>query len=232
MVANATGHHEGIEPCSGHPTSRFCAIPLRQDAQNSNIFAAHPKITSDLAELLHRRGKDPRGNRTGVWPLPSCVCKVRVLGRRGFALESAAIRISTEAGGLVSTNCLMRDLDLPVFATDSRRGSGVFLRVSWLSTPHWCARCTVMAPLVTVHPTGTAWFLRQLADVGPWSWARLVVLAVEDQFLFGPVGEGQISPATPPETCRASMAVALDRNSWLRCRSTIGTVGWSLESRF
>ena len=36
-----------------------------------------------------------------------------------------------------------------------------------------------MAPLVTVHPTGTAWFLRQLADVGPWSWARLVVLAVE-----------------------------------------------------
>ena len=39
-----------------------------------------------------------------------------VLGRRGFVLESAR-----EAGRRVGTNCLMRDTDLPVLATDSRR---------------------------------------------------------------------------------------------------------------
>ena len=44
-----------------------------------------------------------------------------VLGRRGFALESAAARICREAGGRVGTNRMMRDLDLPVLATDSRR---------------------------------------------------------------------------------------------------------------
>ena len=75
-----------------------------------------------------------------------------VLGRREFALESAAARICREAGRRVSTNCLMRDLVFPLFPTDSRRlevvveGLPFFGVVSWLSTPHWCARCTVMAP--------------------------------------------------------------------------------------
>ena len=35
-----------------------------------------------------------------------------VLGRRGFALESAAARVCREAGARVSTNVLVRDLDL------------------------------------------------------------------------------------------------------------------------
>ena len=35
-----------------------------------------------------------------------------VLGRREFALASAAARICREAGGRVGTNCMMRDLDL------------------------------------------------------------------------------------------------------------------------
>ena len=44
------------------------------------------------------------------------------LGRRGFALESAAARVCREAGGRVTTNVMVRDLDLPVLnATDSRR---------------------------------------------------------------------------------------------------------------
>ena len=42
------------------------------------------------------------------------------LGRRGFALESAAARVCREAGGRVTTNVMVRDLDLPVpDATDS-----------------------------------------------------------------------------------------------------------------
>ena len=45
-----------------------------------------------------------------------------VLGRRGFALESAAARICREAGGRVTTNVFVRDLDVAVpNALDGRR---------------------------------------------------------------------------------------------------------------
>ena len=45
-----------------------------------------------------------------------------VLGQRGFALESAAARICREAGGRVTTNVLVRDLDLVApNPLDSRR---------------------------------------------------------------------------------------------------------------
>ena len=50
----------------------------------------------------------------------SCT-RTGALGRRGFALESAAARVCREAGGRVTTNVMVRDLDLPVLnATDSR----------------------------------------------------------------------------------------------------------------
>ena len=46
----------------------------------------------------------------------------RVLGRRGFAVESAAARVCREAGGRVSTNMFVRNMDLGVpRAADSRR---------------------------------------------------------------------------------------------------------------
>ena len=94
----------------------------------------------------------------------ACLAKVWSAGRREFALESAAARILREAGGRVGTNSLMRDMDpcaghrRPPFWKWLWRGfpcSGV---VSWPSTPLWCERFIVMAPLMTVHPTGTAWF--------------------------------------------------------------------------
>ena len=44
-----------------------------------------------------------------------------MLGRRGFALESVAVRICREAGGRVRTNMLVRDMDLDVPVTDYRR---------------------------------------------------------------------------------------------------------------
>ena len=44
-----------------------------------------------------------------------------VLGRRGFALESAAARVCREAGGRVSLNVRVGDLDLPPRAVDQRR---------------------------------------------------------------------------------------------------------------
>ena len=53
-----------------------------------------------------------------------------MLGRRGFALESAAGRICREAGGRVTSNVLIRDLDLPVPAN----GLPLF-DASWPLTP-------------------------------------------------------------------------------------------------
>ena len=44
-----------------------------------------------------------------------------MLGRRGFALESAAARVCREAGARVGTNILVRDLDLPQGRPDSRQ---------------------------------------------------------------------------------------------------------------
>ena len=44
-----------------------------------------------------------------------------VLGRRGFALESAVARVCREAGARVSMNVFLRDLDLPIGAMDQRR---------------------------------------------------------------------------------------------------------------
>ena len=70
------------------------------------------------------------------WTLHSCRCglpldsrghhraacaRAGVLGRRGYALESVAARICREAGGRVSTNVMVRDLDLVQFVGDARR---------------------------------------------------------------------------------------------------------------
>ena len=43
-----------------------------------------------------------------------------MLGRWGFALESAAARVCREAGSRVGTNILVRDLDLVPTVADSR----------------------------------------------------------------------------------------------------------------
>ena len=45
-----------------------------------------------------------------------------MLGRRGNALESAAARVSREAGARVTANVVVRDLDLlPLHQVDARR---------------------------------------------------------------------------------------------------------------
>ena len=51
----------------------------------------------------------------------SCA-RAGVLGRRGFAMESATARVCREAGGRVTTNVMVRDLDLSdPQAADGRR---------------------------------------------------------------------------------------------------------------
>ena len=56
------------------------------------------------------------------WPSSRNVSVSRVLGRRGFALENAAARVCREAGGRVTTNVLVQDMDLlPLRQVDNRR---------------------------------------------------------------------------------------------------------------
>ena len=50
----------------------------------------------------------------------SCL-RAGVLGRRGFALESAVAQVCREAGARVSVNVFLCDLDLPIGAMDQRR---------------------------------------------------------------------------------------------------------------
>ena len=56
-----------------------------------------------------------------IWPPRAACARAGVLGRRGFALESAAGRICREAVRWVTSNVLIRDLDLLAPAIDSRR---------------------------------------------------------------------------------------------------------------
>ena len=79
-----------------------------------------------------------------------------VLGRRGFAVESAGARICREGGGRVVTNAMLRDFDLAASKPGGSAACGdpggwtAPLRVerSWQSTPHWLLRCiaTVLIP--------------------------------------------------------------------------------------
>ena len=57
-----------------------------------------------------------------MWPSLDSFGHHGVLGRRGFAVESAAARVCREAGGRVTLNVMVRDMDLAVpHAHDTRR---------------------------------------------------------------------------------------------------------------
>ena len=115
-----------------------------------------------------------------------------VLGRRGFALESAAARICREAGGRVTTNVFVRDLDVAVPNALDGRCLEVADGLPLFGGAQLAVDTTLVSPL---HADGS----RHAADsdgavlatarrrqertypelVGPESSARLVVLAME-----------------------------------------------------
>ena len=70
-----------------------------------------------LSDRLCRCGRplDPTGHHRAA------CARAGVLGKRGFALESAAARVCREAGGRVSTNLLMREMDGAPNVEDGRR---------------------------------------------------------------------------------------------------------------
>ena len=117
-----------------------------------------------------------------------------MLGRRGFELESAAGRICREAGGRVTSNVLIRDLDLPAPATDGRRLEVV---VDGLPLFGGCQLAVDTTLVCALHCDGSPHNGAADVDgvvvqvgrrrkertypelVGPRTRARLVVLAVE-----------------------------------------------------
>ena len=97
-------------------------------------------------------------------PLPGhhrAACSVAGdLGSRGFALESAAARVCREAGGRVSANVRVQDMDLAASnPLDNRRIEVVVdgLRSSMVSnspwTRHWSLHCAEMGPRTLDAPT-------------------------------------------------------------------------------
>ena len=98
-----------------HLTDPARALLLSQGGPGSGLITSpqHFRI------LLLRRLPTPSPfDRVpaGVWPIyghhRAACARAGVLGRRGFALESVVARICREAGGRVSTNVFVRDLDL------------------------------------------------------------------------------------------------------------------------
>ena len=114
-----------------------------------------------------------------------------VLGRRGFAVESAAARVCREAGGRVATNMFVRNLDLGVpRAADNRRLEVVVDGLPLFGGVQLAVDTTLVSVLKGdgVPRRGAAEWPLQKPDVqrrtypelvGPGSRARLVVLALE-----------------------------------------------------
>ena len=94
------------------------AAPLRSTAGSKPNFSESCSFAvcgSPFSPLLAPSSRRP-------WPPPCSVPERGVLGRRGFALESAAARVCREAGGRVSVNVAVRDLDIGVpNEADARR---------------------------------------------------------------------------------------------------------------
>ena len=144
-TSSLRGHDLGILP----EGRSHCKSNKKQLAEGSSVPSLSRSSTS-IATVFkaHRVARfDPQPFRVLLsrrlrLPMPlssrSCRCgrlldslghhragcaEAGVLGRRGFALECSAAQLCREAGGRVSTNVMMRDLDIPGphAAMDGRR---------------------------------------------------------------------------------------------------------------
>ena len=102
-------------PCMCFPTSRLSRL-------DSSLFRVlllrRLWLPLPPSSRFCRCGRphDPSGHHRAA------CAQAGVLGRRGYALESAAARVCREASARVSTNVLVRDLDLlPLQRADARR---------------------------------------------------------------------------------------------------------------
>ena len=95
-------------------------------------------------------------------------CSTRgLLGRKGFATESAIAQIFREGGAKVSTNVMVRDLDIPPpHRSDLLRQEIVaegltFGGAHWPFTPQWCHHSTRKADAINGQLLGEARKLKE-----------------------------------------------------------------------
>ena len=181
--------------------------------------------------------------------------QARVLGRRGYALESAAARICREAGARVTTNVMVRDLDLlPLHQVDARRlevvadglplfhGAQVAVDTTLVSplrrdgTPH--ARCAVEDGVALMQAR------RRKEQTypelpGAHGRARLVVLACEvggrwfseTQAFLGQLAKAKTRHVPPALRTSARLAWLWRWSSILACASARAFAVSLLEGR-
>ena len=135
VVPRASPAHRAMLRSQGGPLSGlpFTTLPLSPLQRfDSHLFRVLLLRRLHLPLPLSSRHHRASCSRAGV------------LGRRGFALESAVARVCREAGARVSVNVFLRDLDLPIGAMDQRRieviaeGLPVFHGAQLAITPRWC----------------------------------------------------------------------------------------------
>ena len=103
LIRSQAGPMAGLA-FSTTPTSRF----TRLDAHVfRTLLLRRLRLPLPLSDRFCRCGRplDPSGHHRAA------CSRAGVLGRRGFALESAAARICREGGGRVRTSLLMREMD-------------------------------------------------------------------------------------------------------------------------
>ena len=139
-VWQRTSMMHSVQGLCGHdctPTSRRSSVPKVARWQVYHSAPSHGRVrlgsnprssvccSSDASGALYPCPRQVAG--VAVHSIPSghhrAACPhAGVLGRRGFPLESAAARVCREAGGRVTTNVRVQDLDLPPRAgADNRR---------------------------------------------------------------------------------------------------------------
>ena len=133
-----------------------------------------------------------------VWPShppPSIVCTSRCVGAKRFALESATARVCREASGRVTTNVMVRDLDLgDPRAADARRLEVVVDGLPLFGGCQLAVDATVVSALhfdgsphrgaenlggMVLHGARRRQERTYTELVGPRRRARLVVLGIE-----------------------------------------------------
>ena len=122
-LANTCAPGAGLSPFPTEANGRspYTCLPISPETTFQEfrvLFLRRLWQPLPMSSFTCRCGRplDSRGHHRAACPLAG------VLGRRGFSLESAAARVCREAGGRVTTNVRVQDMDLlPLHHLDNRR---------------------------------------------------------------------------------------------------------------
>ena len=148
--------------------------PSLTNSDGTVEVTTRPVGISCLHSLPHQQGVSCRGASSGS-------VEAGVLGRRGFVLECAAAQVCRETGGRVSTNVMVRDLDVAEFnLRDTRRLEVVADGLSIFGGAQLTIDTTLAASRDVISLTATRQRKeRTHPELSGEGGARLVVLAAQ-----------------------------------------------------